>query len=382
MIFHIPYEGKSNEAKGEAKQKRKKEYQEPPEDAKLFIGNLPYDIDSEGLTQFFQQAGLVEIAETDRSHGFGFVTMSTVEEAEKAVVLYNRYSISLDEIRHKHKCYSDLATHVSKGSVASRCHRSNLLGPNVLINMGVLTKTPTELAASLSLAAARRIVEADEFMRSGKYEGWLPHLFVGNFLKGQNVGVIWAGHIGSAYARIIFLKVNGEQPVTWKRALSVEEVLQEADVEAILVNCSRGPVIDEVALVEHLTKNFMFCVGLDVFEDEPYRKPSLADMKNAVVVPHTASATKEKIIGYPIWSNPNSVKEFLDENSPPPAACPSIVNSKALGATGRLTDRRSSDGPSPRPLQLRQFRSTSSRASVAFQSQQSELAVSPHPSRT
>ncbi|KAF3681603.1 28 kDa ribonucleoprotein, chloroplastic [Capsicum annuum] len=347
---------KSNEAKGEAKQKRKKEYQEPPEDAKLFIGNLPYDIDSEGLTQLFQQAGLVEIAETDRSHGFGFVTMSTVEEAEKTVVLYNRYSISLDEIRHKHKCYSDLATHVSKGSVASRCHRSNLLGPNVLINMGVLTETPTELAASLSLAAARRIVEADEFMRSGKYEGWLPHLFVGNFLKGQTVGVIWAGHIGSAYARIIFLKVNGEQPVTWKRALSVEEVLQEADVEAILVNCSRGPVIDEVALVEHLMKNFMFCVGLDVFE--------------------------EKIIGYPIWSNPNSVKEFLDENSPPPAACPSIVNSKALGATGRLTDRRSSDGPSPRPLQLRQFRSTSSRASVAFQSQQSELAVSPHPSRT
>ncbi|PHT81951.1 Glycerate dehydrogenase HPR, peroxisomal [Capsicum annuum] len=285
---------KSNEAKGEAKQKRKKEYQEPPEDAKLFIGNLPYDIDSEGLTQLFQQAGLVEIAETDRSHGFGFVTMSTVEEAEKTVVLYNRY--------------------------------------------GVLTETPTELAASLSLAAARRIVEADEFMRSGKYEGWLPHLFVGNFLKGQTVGVIWAGHIGSAYARIIyvegfkmnliyydlyqstrlekfvtrifaaygqFLKVNGEQPVTWKRALSVEEVLQEADVEAILVNCSRGPVIDEVALVEHLMKNFMFCVGLDVFE--------------------------EKIIGYPIWSNPNSVKEFLDENSPPPAACPSIVNSKALG---------------------------------------------------
>ncbi|KAM3219553.1 hypothetical protein P3S67_019332 [Capsicum chacoense] len=308
--------------KAETKRKRKKEYQEPHEDTKLFVGNLPYDVDSEGLIQLFQQAGVVEIVEIDRSRGFGFVTMSNVEEAEKVVVLYNRYR--------------------------------------------VLTKTTSELAASLSLAAARRIVEPDEFMRASKYEGWLPHLFVGNLLKGQTVGVIGAGHIGSAYARMMFLKVNGEQPVTWKRASSMEEVLREADVtilhpvldkttyhfvnkerlammkkEAILVNCSRGPVIDEVALVEHLRENPMFRVGLDVFE-----KPGLANMKNVVVVPHTTTASKwtregmatlaalnilEKIKGYPIWSNPNIVEAFLDENSPPPAACPSIANSKALG---------------------------------------------------
>ncbi|KAG8364416.1 hypothetical protein BUALT_Bualt19G0126500 [Buddleja alternifolia] len=257
---------------------------------------------------------------------------------------------------------------------------------------GVLTETTAELAASLSLAAARRIVEADEFMRAGLYDGWLPHLFVGNLLKGQTVGVIGAGRIGSAYARMMvegfkmnliyydlyqstpygqFLKANGEEPVTWKRASSMEEVLREADLislhpvldkttyhlvnkerlammkkEAILINCSRGPVIDEVALVEHLKANPMFRVGLDVFEDEPYMKPGLAEMKNAVVVPHIASASKwtregmatlaalnvlGKIKGYPIWANPNSVEPFLIENSPPPAACPSIVNSKALG---------------------------------------------------
>ena len=62
--------------------------------------------------------------------------------------------------------------------------------------------------------------------------------------------------------------------------------------EAVLVNASRGPVIDEVALVEHLRANPMFRVGLDVFEDEPYMKPGLAEMKNAVVVPHIASASK------------------------------------------------------------------------------------------
>ncbi|THU67075.1 hypothetical protein C4D60_Mb05t20830 [Musa balbisiana] len=250
---------------------------------------------------------------------------------------------------------------------------------------GVLTETTAELAASLSLAAARRIVEADQFMRAGLYDGWLPHLFVGNLLKGQTVGVIGAGRIGSAYARMMhssffviscsaygqFLKENGEQPVTWKRAASMEDVLREADVislhpvldkttyhlvnkerlaimkkEAILVNASRGPVIDEAALVEHLKANPMFRVGLDVFEDEPFMKPGLAEQKNAVVVPHIASASKwtregmatlaalnvlGKIKGYPLWGDPNRVEQFLDENSPVPAACPSIVNAKQLG---------------------------------------------------
>ncbi|KAL5995669.1 hypothetical protein ACLOJK_025736 [Asimina triloba] len=199
---------------------------------------------------------------------------------------------------------------------------------------GVLTETTAELAASLALAAARRIVEADQFMRAGLYDGWLPHLygyiltallavctntylFVGNLLKGQTVGVIGAGRIGSAFARMMFLKANGEQPVTWKRASSMEEVLREGDMislhpvldkttyhlinkdrlaimkkEAILVNASRGPVIDEAALVEHLKANPMFRVGLDVFEDEPFMKPGLAEQKNAVVVPHIASASK------------------------------------------------------------------------------------------
>ncbi|XP_022879302.1 28 kDa ribonucleoprotein, chloroplastic-like [Olea europaea var. sylvestris] len=75
-------------------------YSEPPEEAKLFVGNLPYDVDSEKLAQHFEQAGVVEIAEviynreTDQSRGFGFVTMSTVEEAEKAVEMFNRYDIN------------------------------------------------------------------------------------------------------------------------------------------------------------------------------------------------------------------------------------------------------------------------------------------------
>ncbi|KAG6779669.1 hypothetical protein POTOM_016063 [Populus tomentosa] len=271
------------------------------------------------------------------------------------------------------KAFSNMAVGYNNVDV----NAANKHGVAVGNTPGVLTETTAELAASLSLAAARRIVEADQFMRAGLYDGWLPHLFVGNLLKGQTVGVIGAGRIGSAYARMMttsygeFLKANGEQPVTWKRAASMDEVLREADVislhpildkttyhlinkeslatmkkEAILVNCSRGPVVDEVALVEHLKQNPMFRVGLDVFEDEPYMKPGLADMKNAVVVPHIASASKwtregmatlaalnvlGKIKGYPVWGDPNQVAPFLNENAPPPAASPSIVNAKALG---------------------------------------------------
>ncbi|KAF1878834.1 hypothetical protein Lal_00047506 [Lupinus albus] len=281
------------------------------------------------------------------------------------------------------KAFSNMAVGYNNVDV----NAANKYGVAVGNTPGVLTETTAELAASLSLAAARRIVEADEFMRAGLYDGWLPHLFVGNLLKGQTVGVIGAGRIGSAYARMMVegFKMNliyfdlyqatrlekFRMPMTWKRAASMDEVLQEADLislhpildkttyhlvnkerlskmkkEAILINCSRGPVVDEVALVEHLKQNPMFRAGLDVFEDEPYMKPGLAELKNAVVVPHIASASKwtregmatlaalnvlGKIKGYPVWFDANKVEPFLNENAPPPAASPSIVNAKDLG---------------------------------------------------
>ena len=67
----------------------------------------------------------------------------------------------------------------------------------------MLTETTAELALSLTFAAARRIVEADKFMRGGQYEGWLPNLFVGNLLQNKTVGIVGAGRIGSAYARMM-----------------------------------------------------------------------------------------------------------------------------------------------------------------------------------
>ena len=210
---------------------------------------------------------------------------------------------------------------------------------------GVLTETTAEMAVALTFSAARRVPEADVFMRSGKYEGWLPTLFLGELLGRKTVGVIGAGSIGAAYAKMMvegfkmdciyydihqnrglekylreyskFLKGQGETPVKVTRAETVEEVLERADVvslhplldatthhlmnakrlrlmkkDAVLINAARGPVIDEAALVAHCRQNPEFKAALDVFEDEPKMKRGLSKLKNVVIVPHIASATQ------------------------------------------------------------------------------------------
>jgi len=112
--------------------------------------------------------------------------------------------------------------------------------------------------------------------------------------------------------------------------------------DAVLVNSSRGPVIDETALVEHCRANPDFRVGLDVFEDEPAMKPGLAELDNVVVVPHIASATvwtregmsslaaanvAAALRGYPVWGS-DDITPFLSGEVP--KAAPSIVNASRL----------------------------------------------------
>lgn len=261
---------------------------------------------------------------------------------------------------------------------------------------GVLTETTAEMAVALTFAAARRVVAADTFMRGGRYKGWLPTLFLGELLWRKTVGVIGAGRIGSAYARMMveghkmnliyfdlrpnaeledyvaaysaFLIDHGEAPITCIRAKRLEDVLLNADVvsihttldetshhllnrerlalmkeNAILVNSSRGPLIDESALVSHCREHPSFRAALDVFEDEPEMKPGLKDLENVVIVPHIASATSWTrqgmatlaasnvaaiLVGYPAWQG-QDISLFLGDT--PPEAAPSIINAKEVG---------------------------------------------------
>ena len=261
---------------------------------------------------------------------------------------------------------------------------------------GVLTETTAQMAVTLTFAAARRTGEAERFLRAGKYKGWLMTLFLGELLWHKTVGVIGAGRIGATYARMMveghkmnllyhdiypnkdlenyiaayadFLKSRGEAPVSCRHVENLEDLLREADCvsvhtvldesthhlinaerlalmkeNAILVNTSRGPVVDEAALVSHCRKHPDFRAGLDVFEDEPQLKPGLNELDNVVIVPHIASATRWTregmatlaacnvagiLSGYPAWNRPD-ILSFLEGESP--KAAPSIVNAKALG---------------------------------------------------
>lgn len=260
----------------------------------------------------------------------------------------------------------------------------------------VLTETTAEMGVALTFAAARRIAEADAFMRAGKFTGWQPSLFLGELLTGKTLGVIGAGRIGSTYARMMvegckmnliyfntkqnialenyissygkFLAEVGQSSVKCKQASSIEELLSSADVvalfpslnektfhlvnrqrlslmkeNAILVNLSRGPVVDETALVEHCARHPNFRVGLDVYENEPAMKKGLRELPNVVLSPHLGSATlwtrenmavlaARNVVGilnnYPAW-NGDSILKFLGEN--PPKAVPSIINARELG---------------------------------------------------
>jgi glyoxylate reductase len=194
---------------------------------------------------------------------------------------------------------------------------------------GVLTDATADLAWGLLLAAARRIVESDKFTRAGKYESWSPTLLLGRSVAGKTLGIIGAGRIGRAVAKrsigfdMKVLYHNRKRDPDLERELKArwvdkETLLKESDFislhvpltdetrhmighrefevmkdTAVLVNTSRGPVVDEKALVEALRKKLIWAAGLDVYEREPEIEEGLKELDNVVLASHIGSATIE-----------------------------------------------------------------------------------------
>jgi D-3-phosphoglycerate dehydrogenase len=192
---------------------------------------------------------------------------------------------------------------------------------------GVLTDATAEHAWALLFAVARRVVQADGFTRAGEYKGWAPMLFLGADVTGATLGVVGAGRIGTAVAlksagfgmKVIYTDAVDNATLDRElgaRRVSMDELLQEADFislhvpltpethhlfdaaafrkmkkTAYLINTSRGPVIDEAALVQALKNGDIAGAALDVFEEEPKIHPELLDLDNVVLTPHIASAT-------------------------------------------------------------------------------------------
>ena len=208
-------------------------------------------------------------------------------------------------------------------------HAATRQGIPVSNTPDVLTDTTAEMAWALLFAVARRIVEGDQFTKAGNFSGWAPMLMLGQDVSNKTLGVVGTGRIGTAFA----LKSKGfnmsvlytdkkkntslEQEVGAKK-VPLHELLNQSDFvsfhvplikathhliderelkmmkdTAILINTSRGPVVHEKALAKALKKQWIFGAGLDVYEHEPSIEPSLLQLSNVVMQPHSASATNE-----------------------------------------------------------------------------------------
>jgi glyoxylate reductase len=194
----------------------------------------------------------------------------------------------------------------------------------------VLTETTADFAWALLMAAARRVVEADHYARSKQWKVWKWDLLWGADVHGKTLGVVGFGRIGRAVARralgfgmrVLYHDTLGANPAVERElnatAVDLETLLREADFvtlhtlltpetrhlinertlplmkrTAILVNASRGPVVDEAALVRALAEGWIRGAGLDVFEAEPTIHPGLLTLPNVTLAPHIASASND-----------------------------------------------------------------------------------------
>ena len=191
------------------------------------------------------------------------------------------------------------------------------LGVKIGNTPDVLTQAVAEHTFALLLAAARRIVEGDRIVREGTFRAWGPSFLLGIELRGKTLAIVGPGRIGEAVAGI----AEGGFGMTVERVRAGDDLLAalaRADVvslhvpltpgthhligapeleamkaDGVLVNTSRGPIVDEAALVEALRSGRIRAAALDVYEHEPDLAPGLRELDNVVLEPHTASATLE-----------------------------------------------------------------------------------------
>jgi glyoxylate reductase len=193
---------------------------------------------------------------------------------------------------------------------------------------GVLTETTADLAWALIMAAARRISEADRYLRAGRWQSWSPQLLLGQDVFGATLGIVGFGRIGQAVARraqgfgmrLLYTdtapKPDPERDVG-ARFVPLSDLLEESDFvslhiplteqtrrliaapqlammkpTAALINTSRGAVVDQRALADALRDGRIFAAGLDVFDSEPISHDDpLLDLDNVVLLPHIGSAS-------------------------------------------------------------------------------------------
>jgi len=225
----------------------------------------------------------------------------------------------------------------------------------------VLTETTADFAWTLLMATARRLVEADRYVREGKFTQWEFMLLLGGDIHGKALGIVGFGRIGRAMARralgfnmrVLYQDAVAADAATEKelRATRVDTatLLRESDFvtlhtpllpetqhlinaqslrtmkkTAYLVNASRGPVVDEAALAQALKEGRIAGAGIDVFEREPEVHPALIGLPNVVLAPHIASASSDTRLKMARLAVDNCLA-VLEGRTPPTPVNPEVL---------------------------------------------------------
>ncbi len=228
----------------------------------------------------------------------------------------------------------------------------------------VLTEATADLTWALLLAAVRRIPQADQYTRTGKFKSWRYDLFLGSDLSGKTLGILGLGKIGKAVARrakgfgmdVIYFdaaRIQENEDGLDIRFVDFDELLRRSDILTIhcaltkatfhmigskematmksgayIINTARGPIIDEKALVQALKSKRLAGAGLDVYEQEPVLTPGLAQLPNVVCLPHIGSATKETRLAMANMAADSLIAFFRGTKPPPNCVNPQVAHKK------------------------------------------------------
>ncbi|MGH7009644.1 MAG: 2-hydroxyacid dehydrogenase [Caulobacteraceae bacterium] len=294
-------------------------------ETELNLADEPMDADA--LAAAMRRADVLASTITDR------LDATALERAGPQLKLIANFGVGVDHI--------DVAAAARQGIIVTN-------------TPGVLTEDTADLAMGLILAAARRVVEGAAIIQSGGFHGWSPTWMLGRRLYGKRLGILGMGRIGQALARRgkafgLAIHYHNRKPVPpaiaerleatyWD---SLDQMLARMDVvsvncphtpatyhllsarrlkllrpHVVVVNTSRGEIIDEAALAGMLKNGEIAAAGLDVFENEPDVNPGLLRLPNVVLLPHMSSATIEGRIdmGEKVIIN---IRTWMDGHKPP-----------------------------------------------------------------
>ena len=286
--------------------------QQIPEIAEKMLRELGHEVDVNQQNKILSKQELITVLKAKPYDGVVCLLTNTIDgevfDAVPTAKIFANYAVGYNNI--------DVVEANKRGIIVTN-------------TPGALTDAVAEHTVALIMSVARRVVESDKYLREGKFKGWEPLGFLGLDMKGKTVGILGAGRIGFRVGQILHkgfdmnviyydVKRNEmfEKDLDAKYFESLEELLKVSDIVSVhvplldstkhlinkerlqmmkktayLVNTSRGPVVDETALVEALKNGVIAGAGLDVFENEPALAPDLADLSNIVITPHIASAT-------------------------------------------------------------------------------------------